>query len=502
VRVGVVCLSHESNTFLPALTERGRFDVCAGDAVRSRWAATNHEVAGFLDGIASSGHEAVPVFTAVAMPSGRIADEALSGLVEELIEQVEHLGPFDGILAAAHGAAVAEGHDDADGYWLGRLRATVGIDVPIVATVDAHANLSPAMLEATDALIAYRTNPHLDTRARGIEAADLLARTMAGAGHPVQRGAFPPLAINILQQATSEPPCRAIVDRVEAVRRRPGVLSASLLLGFPYADVLELGSSFVVVTDGDPELAASAADELAAELLSRRADFRPRLTSPSEAVGIAAGTPHDARPVCLLDMGDNIGGGSAADGTTLAHLLAARGDLRAFVPLYDPDASAQAHALGIGATAGFVLGGKTDALHGSPLAVTARVDGLHPGPFREADLRHGGNDRFDMGRTAILSTATGLTIQVVSERVPAFSLSQITSCGLDPRAFDVIVAKGVHSPVPAYGPVCPTMIRVDTPGSTAADMTTLPFRSRRSPLFPFEELAEPVTAPGDHPTPS
>ena len=187
-------------------------------------------------------------------------------------------------------------------------------------------------------------------------------------------------------------------------------------------------------------------------------------------------------------MGDNIGGGSAADGTTLAHLLSERDDLRAFVPIRDPEAVAEAARLGVGATATFTLGGKTDGLHGPPLVIDARVASLHAGEFRESDVRHAGGDRFDMGPTAILETARGLTIQVTTNRIPAFSLGQVTSCGLDPAAFDVLVAKGVHSPVPAYGPVCPTIIQVDTPGATAADMSRLPFEKRRRPLFPMEEL--------------
>jgi microcystin degradation protein MlrC len=485
MRVAIVGLSHESNTFLTTLTERDGFDVSLGPGVVARWAGTNHEVAGYLDGLDREGLDAVPVLVAVATPGGRIAEAAFDGLVDDMLTGLSDLGPFDGVLATAHGAAVSERHDDADGSWLGRVRAAVGPRIPIVVTTDAHANLSPAMLDACDALIAYRTNPHLDTHERGLEAADLLGRTLRGEVRPAMAGSFPPVAINITQQATGEPPLRALYEQVDAMRQRPGVLSVSIVLGFPYADVPEVGSSFVAVTDGDRALAASLADELAAMLLERRTAFVPRLIGPAEAIDLASRSP---QPVCLLDMGDNIGGGSAADGTTLARLLVERADLRAFVPIRDPEAVREAERLGIGAAATFRLGGKTDDLHGPPLVVEARVASLHPGAFREPDVRHGGVDRFDMGPTAILETGRGLTIQVMTDRIPAFSLGQVTSCGLDPSSFDVIVAKGVHSPVPAYGPVCPTMIQVDTPGATAADMSRLPFIRRRRPLFPIEAL--------------
>ncbi|MFV2063136.1 MAG: M81 family metallopeptidase [Chloroflexota bacterium] len=486
MRIGIVGLSHESNTFLSTPTDRPQFEVHIGGDVQERWEGTQHEVGGFLDGIERAGLEAVPVFWASATPSGKITAKVLDGLVAEMLQELGHRGPFDGVLAAAHGAAVAEGHGDADGYWLGLLREAIGADTPIVVTTDAHANLTPAMLKASDALITYRTNPHLDTHARGLEAASLMSRIVAGEATPIQRGSFPPMAINILLQATAESPCLPLYELAEEMRTRPGVLSVSIALGFPYADVPEVGTSFVVVTDADAPLATACADELAAALLARRRDFIPDLISPAAAVEMAASTPG---PVCLLDMGDNIGGGSAGDGTTLAHVIAERGGPRTFIALYDPESAARARELGVGAAAEFSVGGKTDGLHGSPLTIDARVRSLHSGRFTEPDVRHGGGDRFDMGPTAILDSDRGLTIQVTSIRIPPFSLGQITSCDLDPAEFDILVAKGVHSPVPAYSPVCPTLIRVDTPGSTAADMAALPFRHRRVPLYPLEELS-------------
>lgn len=484
MRVGVVGLRHESNTFLSTPTDLALFEVHTGDELRERWAGTYDEMGGFLDGLAAVGVEAVPVFSALAVPGGTITNQAFDRLVDDLLGEVAARGPFDGVLAAAHGAAVSEQHRDADAHWLGRLRVALGTTIPLVVTVDAHANLSPAMLAACDALIAYRTNPHLDTHARGMEAAELMARTLRGEVRPVQAGAFPPMAINILLQGTSEAPCLPLYELADDIRGRERILAVSIALGFPYADVPEMGTSFAVVSDGEGALAQACADELAASLLSRRDEFIPRLVSPVEALEQAARLPG---PACLLDMGDNVGGGSAGDGTTLAGLIHARGGPSAFVSLYDPQAARQARAIGVGARSDFEVGGKTDTLHGQPLAVTARVRSLHDGRFTEPEVRHGGNPRFDMGETAILETDGGLTIQLTSLRVPPFSLGQLTSCGLDPSTFAILLAKGVHAPVPAYRPVCPTIIRVNTPGSTTVDMASLPYHRRRAPLFPLEE---------------
>lgn len=485
MRIGIVGFRHESNTFLATPTDLSLFEVHRGDAVRDRWANTHNEIGGFFDGLDAIGAEAVPVFSALATPSGTITADTMDNLTGSLLVEVETRGPFDGILAAAHGAAVSKNELDADGAWLTRLRAAVGADVPIVATVDAHANLTEAMLEATDALIAYRSNPHLDTHDRGLEAAGLVAGIVRGEVRPVQAGAFPRVAINILLQGTSVEPCLSLYRTADEIRDRPGVLSVSICLGFPYADVVEMGTAFNVVTDGDPAAAMAYADELADHLLARRHVFVPNLIGPEDAVEQAATSPG---PVCLLDMGDNVGGGSAADGTVIAHVVARRGGPDTFVALYDPENVVRAGNAGVGAAVTMTVGGKTDELHGPPLHIDGTVRSLHDGRFVEPDIRHGGNPLFDMGPTAIVETDGGLTLQLTSKRVAPFSLHQITSCDLDPNDFQILVAKGVHAPVPAYEPVCPTIIRANTPGSTSADMAGLPFRNRRKPLFPFEAI--------------
>jgi microcystin degradation protein MlrC len=132
------------------------------------------------------------------------------------------------------------------------------------------------------------------------------------------------------------------------------------------------------------------------------------------------------------------------------------------------------------------MGGKCDPRQGPPLITQVNVRSLHPGRFDEPAVRHSALKHYDMGPTAIVETDDGVTIQLTSRPVPPFSLNQLTSCGLDPSAFHVIVAKGVHAPVAAYAPVCASIIRVNTPGVTTADVERLPFQYRRRPMHPFE----------------
>ena len=490
-RVGIISLIHESNTFADTPTTIASFrrdSLLCGEEVRQEFEGVLHQGSGFFEGLARAGIEAVPIFHASTTPSGTITGETCDELMRLMFSALDEAGPLDGFLVSPHGANAGEGEEyrDLDGHWLTRLRAGAGAGCPIICVIDPHANLSPRMIEACDATIAYRSNPHLDQKKRGLEAASLMARTLAGEIRPVQRAAFPPFGINIERQHTTSPPCLPLYELANGQLGKEPVLSNSIVLGFPYSDVEEMGSSAIVATDGDPELAQQLADELAGYMVEHRAEFVGEYLSVEEAVGMAAGRE---APVCLLDMGDNVGGGSAADGTQIAHEIHSRGDLTAFVCLYDPEAQERARAAGPGAHLTLSMGGKVDGRHGDPLTAEVTVKSLHEGKFQESEIRHGGYTRFDMGPTAVVTTGTGLTISLTSLRTVPVSLGMVTSIGLDPADFQIIVAKGVHAPVAAFGPVCSELIRVDTVGATAADMRTFEYRYRRRPMYPFEEIA-------------
>lgn len=485
MRVGIIAFLHESNTFVTPATTLRNFEenlLVSGEAVRSAFEGTHHEVGGFFEGLSKAGLTAVPIFAARAIPSGTIAAETFDELCARLSSALAAAGTLDGLLIAPHGATVSERFPDADGEWMRRVRETVGPACPIISTLDAHANLSPTMVAASDALIAYRTNPHLDQRERGLEAANLMARTLRGEIRPVQAAAFPPVVINIERQLTADPHLVPLYRHAAEIRDRPEVLSASLLLGFPYADVPEMGAACVVVTNDDPALAQELADELGRDLWVRRNDFVGQFIGVDESVQRAKSL---TEPVCLLDMGDNVGGGSPADGTFLAQALLASG-MKSLACLYDPEVVRQAEALALGQRGEFQIGGKTDALHGEPLRATFVVRSRHAGRFTESLPRHGGIYEYDQGVTVVLQHAGGLTLIVNSRRTPPFSLEQIRSCGLDPADFHAFAAKGVNAPVVAYQEVCRHFVRVNTPGCTTADVHQLTYRHRRVPLFPFE----------------
>ncbi|NBO92436.1 MAG: M81 family peptidase, partial [Planctomycetia bacterium] len=449
-------------------------------------ASTECEVGGFFAELADQGVEAVPVFAARATPYGIVTADAWHNLMNRLDQEIHRAGPLDGWLVAPHGAMVSEPEPDADGAWLARLRRHVG-PVPIVGTLDLHANLSARMVAACDALIGYRTNPHLDQKARGREAASLLVRTLRGEVWPKMAAAFPPVVINIERQHTDSSPCRTLFAAADNALRQSGVLSDSILLGFPYADVPEMGAAAIAVTDGNDALAQQVANQLGSTIWQHREELVGQLISIDDAVRTTATA---AAPVGLLDMGDNVGGGSPGDSTSLVHALLAQGVRPCFVCLYAPQVVRAAGTAGVG--------GRFRARVGTPpLEAEFTVRGLADGRYTDSQVRHGGQTTYDQGATAVIETDTGLTIMATTRRAGPWSIRQLTAFGVDPATFRAIVIKGVHAPFAAYAPVCPTLIRVDTPGTTTANLDALTFLRRRRPLFPFER-----TFPETEPNPS
>jgi microcystin degradation protein MlrC len=490
MRVGIIGLLHESNTFISKRTtlEHFRQDILlTGQAVHDHFAARPHEIGGFFAGLEQASIEAVPILAARAVPYGPIETATFDQLLSLIESGVASAGTLDGVLVAPHGATVCESIRDADGYWLQQLRKQLGNALPIIGTLDPHANLSQLMVDSTDALIGYRTNPHLDQRERGLDAARLMSRTLRGEIMPTQFAAFPPLAINIERQATAEPHLASLFDLADDGLQRAGVLSNSILLGFPYADVEEMGSAVLVVSDGDRQLAAREAERLADYMWQHRHQFDGNLISIEDALDRAEALDG---PVCLLDMGDNVGGGSPADSTHIAHAIRKRKVGRSCICICDPQSVQQAVRARVGSAVDLQVGGKTDKLHGLPYAAKFTVQGIYDGKFTESQVRHGGFTDCDQGASVVVKSmdACGLTILITSLRVPPFSLVQLTSCEIDPTEFHMLVAKGVNAPVAAYAPVCKHLIRVNSPGCTTADMQQLDFVHRRKPMFPFEDI--------------
>ena len=246
---------------------------------------------------------------------------------------------------ALHGAMVAEGFPQADGETVRRVRALVG-DLPIAVTHDYHANVPPELVDAADSLIIYKTNPHIDQRERGLQVASILTRQIRGEVQPKMALAKPEVLFNIYFHNTSVAPMQPLMQAAIELESQAGILGCSIAGGYQYADVPYMGPAIVVIADGDEETARHEAERLGEQMWASRDQLKHSVPDPAEAVRLALAS--EETPVCLLDMGDNIGGGSSGDSTFVLEQLLAQGADGWVVSVWDIESAQACFAAGVG----------------------------------------------------------------------------------------------------------------------------------------------------------
>ena len=484
MRIGIASLNHESNTFASFPTTYEDFRFVRGQEIIEQYRPMFHEVGGFIAGAEAYGYEIVPLMGAVATPAGAVEAETYESLLDELLGLIGDAMPLDGLLLGLHGAFVAENFPQGDGETTRRVRELVGPDFPLFVTHDYHGNVPPQLVEDATALIIYKTCPHIDQRERGLQAAELITRTVRGEVRPVSSIAKPELVYNIAFHNTNMRPMKPVMDAAIELESQAGILATSVAAGYQYADVPWMGPCVVVVADGDQGLADREAQRLADLMWSLRDELLPTIPKPAEAVRMAMAS--EEKPVSMMEMGDNIGGGSAGDSTFVLEELLKQGASGWVMALYDPEAVNACAAAGIGARLTLPVGGKVDDEHGPTLTVEGTVRTLHDGKFIETEVRHGGGRNWDQGLTAVLETSGGLLV-LDSKRTPPMSLNQLRSVGIMPEQQEIFVAKGSVAPRAAYEPVSARIIEVDSGGATSISRPPEDFRLARQGLYEWTQ---------------
>ena len=299
----------------------------------------------------------MPLLLVATEPNGPVEHAAFAAMMAAWEAGLRAAGPLDAVYCVLHGAGLTTEDDDPEGTLLGMVRRVVGPEVKVVATFDLHANVSEAMVASLDAFIGYRTNPHLDMRARGAEAAQMVRRLAGGVRTHIARVRLPIVSPQTALLTGADAPVRPygeLIDLGQARMAEPPyagcVLNVSVMGGFSYADTPFNGLT-AVVTATDAEAAAALARELAEAGWARRAQFRADPTPLPEAVSMALGLNDPARPaLCFADVADNPGGGGRGSTMWIVeafHLARVRGAVVGLI--HDPALAAEAHALGAGA---------------------------------------------------------------------------------------------------------------------------------------------------------
>jgi microcystin degradation protein MlrC len=483
-RVAIGGFLHESHSFAPRSTTYADFKhpagfppLTEGDAMLDAVRGNSVPAAGALAAAEAAGASVVPLAWTFANPAGPIEDEAferIAALICAALSRALDAAPLDGVYLDLHGAAVVESFPDGEGELLRRVRAIVGA-MPLTISLDPHANLTAQMVTLADAVVPFRTYPHVDMKDAGARAMNLLLQRIVR-GRPWAR-AFRqlPFWIPIGSQCTLLDPMRAVMIERVALAERSDVTELAFCFGFPYADFADCGPAVAVYAETQ-EKANAAADAFVAHVAAREADFVQDLLPAAEAVAEAKRlAAHATKPIVIADTQDNPGGGGHGDTTGVLAELVHQKAQGAVLCLINDAASVEAcAAAGEGASLTLSLGGKSD---GMPFDCKARVLKLTNGRFTMTGPMGAGNPG-SLGPCALIDL-DGVRVMVVSRKVQALDQAILRHVGVEPAECPILVLKSSVHFRADFGPIAESIIVATAPGPVVADPAILNFRHVR-----------------------
>ena len=448
-RIAIAGFQHETNTFAPAPATFADFvkhdawpGLTQGPALLEAVAGMNLPITGFIEATCRQRYELQPMLWCSAEPSAHVTRDAFERIAAMLCQGLEQAGPLDGVYLDLHGAMVTEHYEDGEGEILRRVRAVVGEQIPVVVSLDLHANITQAMVDLATAMTVYRTYPHLDMAATGARVWGLLKQALAG--KPLTGILHkPPFLIPLSAQCTDFEPNRSLYRYVQDLSVA-GELNADFAAGFPPADIRECGPA-VLVYGVDPTAVKQAADTLLAAVMAAEPAFENPLLEADEAVQLAMENTTD-QPVVLADAQDNPGAGASSDTVGLLQALVrqrAQGAVMAIIN--DPAVAAEAHERGVGALFSAELGGKSGQPGQTSYRGTFRVEALGDGRFTCTGEMYRGMHT-TLGPMALLRVEDeGVRVIVGSERLQCLDQAIFRHLGVEPNQQRILVVKStVH----------------------------------------------------------
>lgn len=486
MRIGLIQITQETSSFNPTLTSLVDFEsfgIFEGTEIVERLRSAG-PVGGYLAGIEQAGVEVetVPIIRGAARSGGRLSLEAFEFFDNKVRDGLGLAGDLDGLVVLLHGAASAEGLDDVEGALLKTARDIVGASLPLAVMLDHHANVTQAMVDHSDLIVGFRTQPH-DQFETAQALTELAVRLFSEQIQPTTAWRKLRMLTHQEQYLTARGPMKVLFDRAREMERDPRVLTVSPFPMQCWLDADEGGWAMIVVTDNDPVLAETLADEMADLAWSMRHDFQLTESLPvDEAVLVADGADEDL--VILSDTGDSVLGGSGGDSTVILEAILRLGiQGRALIPMIDPVSAGQLMQAGDGATVTLELGGRSAPFF-SPLRVTGVVRATSDGIV---ELTDHAETQIDMGHTVAFEVGPVTLLVTEFAGVAGIHPAVYRHVGLEPADFSMVVMK-TASNFQYMAQMTSTVIRAATPGPTQSDIAALPWERIPRPCFPMEPV--------------
>lgn len=421
---------------------------------------------------------------AFAQPAGKTVRKVYESFRDEIVADLKAALPVDAVLLSLHGAMVAEGYDDAEGDLLAHVRRVVGPDVPIGVELDLHANVGALKLDNASWIVLFKEYPHIDVKDRAEEVFSILEAVLDRGAKPVM-GWYDCRIVGVFH--TTRQPMRGFVDKCAALEGKDGVLSVSVIHGFPWADVPDMGSKILVVADGDRSKAETLATRLGREFHAMREQTQPAYATLDQAMARAA-SHNLPKPLVIADVSDNAGGGAASDSTFILQAMRERGIRDGAIAMFwDPMAVRIAFEVGEGAEVDVRLGGKLGPMSGPALDLRAKVIGLQ----RDATTHGFGGSRVPVGDMAAFEV-DGIAVVCNTLRAQCKSVDAFTNVGVDPSARKVVVVKSMQHFHAEYAPVASEILYVAVPGAVAPDFRSMTYTKAPKTQWPF--VVDPFAA--------
>jgi microcystin degradation protein MlrC len=473
-RVAIGGIATENSTFSIWTTQLENFAIVRGTELAERYP--------FLE---SYPHiEFVPLLRARALPGGPVAYNVYQQIRDELLSALRDGTPWDGIYLDMHGAMYVRDLPDSEGDWMSAIRNTAGTRCVIAASYDLHGNVSQRVFDNVDILTAYRTAPHVDTEATRERAIRLLTEILEVGQRPKSRLYQIPVALPGEKTSTEWEPGQSLYAEIDNTIKRGGILDASILVGYAWADEPRTGAT-VIVYGQEQVPVDDEARRLAQAYWNRRKDFR---------FGVPAGTSDEcismalaAEESCMFisDSGDNPTAGGVGDVTyTLERMIARDVPTAIYASIPDAVAVAQCHDMGVGSQISLEIGGKLDTVYGKPLPITGTVINLAAFPRHE----YGRSFKNQINRQAVIRVGN-INIILTEYRTPFHYISQFEQLALDPLKHKLVVIK-IGYLEPDLKRVAPKALLALSPGAVNQALEQLPYRHIRRPMFPFDQEME------------
>jgi microcystin degradation protein MlrC len=484
-RIAVGGFLHETNTFAPTKATYADFvhgggwpAMTQGTDVLKTIRSINVGLAGFIGEAEMHAWELVPTIFAAASPCAHVTKDAYERIADVIVDGIKSAGPLDAVYLDLHGAMVSEHHDDGEGEILRRVREVIGNRLPLVVSLDLHANVTPEMVHHADALIAYRTYPHVDMADTGRAAARHLALLLREGQHFEKAFLQLPFLIPISWQCTNDFPTKGIYEKLAAMENE-AVPTLSFCPGFPAADFAHCGPSIFAYARTRKD-AQAAVDRLADLIESHERDFDGRIYTPDEGVRLAMELSKSAhKPIVIADTQDNPGAGGDSDTTGMLRALVRNNATRAAIgAIYDPASAKAAHDAGVGATVTLALGGKSGIPGDAPFEATFRIEKLSDGKFVAPGPYFGGRD-MDMGPSAALRIGD-ISVVVSSHKAQLADQAMFRYVGIEPTEQAILVNKSSVHFRADFERIAEKLLICAAPGAMPADPASLPWTKLRS----------------------